>query len=104
MYSDFMRMITMTSQKIQNKISDIFNVNLIYNHSLGPELSIMLSTRGKPESCMRQVHAGESLILDVIGGIIFMCKVWCRCGPDGDKHGQVAGPITKKIRTWSSTR
>ncbi len=33
----------------------------------------MLSTRGKPES--GQVHAGESLIFDVTGGIIFMRRV-----------------------------
>ncbi len=43
----------MKSQKMQNEISNIFTVNLIYNHSLGAELSIMLSTRGEPESCMR---------------------------------------------------
>ncbi len=43
----------MKSQKMQNEISNIFHVNLIYNHSLGPELSIMLSIRGKPESCMQ---------------------------------------------------
>ncbi len=65
----------MKSQKIQNEISNIFHVNLIYNHSLGPELSIMLSTRGKPESACGRVHTGEPLIFDVTGGIIVMCRV-----------------------------
>ncbi len=33
-----------------------------------------------------------------------MCRVWCECGPDSDKHGWVSGPITKTISTQSSTR
>ncbi len=49
---------------MQNKMSDIFHVNLIYNHSLGPELSIMtfimsimfpLPHKGEA----RVLHAGE---------------------------------------------
>ncbi len=56
---------------------------------------------GSQSPACRQVHAGELLIFDVTGGIIFMCRVWCL---DGDKHGWVAGPITKTISTRSSTR
>ncbi len=30
-----------------------------------------------------------------------MCKVQCECGPNSDKHGWVAGPVTKTILTIS---
>lgn len=89
-----MRRITIKSQKMQNEILNIFHVNVIYNHSLWPELSIMLSSGGSQSPACGLVHAGESLIFDVTGGIIFMCRVWCKCKLDVDKHGRVSGSIT----------
>ncbi len=48
-----------------NEFSNIFHVNLIYNHSLGPELYIMLSTGGKPKSSMR------------VGKCRSTANIWC---------------------------
>ncbi len=48
---------------MQNKMSDIFHVNSIYNHSLGPELS-MLSIMTLIMSIMFPLpHKGEARVL-----------------------------------------
>ncbi len=55
---------------MQIEISNIFHVNLIYNHSLGPELSIMLVPTSQSPEHWRE-HTGEPLILYVTGRIIY---------------------------------